>query len=229
MSKKTVSVSKQEKILGVLYLLFQQFLLPLLLSYLMGLLPFGVSSAVLNLLYFLINFIMVLWIFSSFLKRSWNAVPKQLLRILGISLVAFGLYWVSNMAISGLYGLLLPNFSNLNDASIAALAGSNIYIMALGTVVLVPLVEEVLFRGVLFGAFPHRHRVAAYIVSAAAFALVHVLGYIGSADLTTLVLCFLQYVPAGLCLAWAYDASGSIFTPVLIHTVINALGILSLR
>jgi membrane protease YdiL (CAAX protease family) len=56
-----------------------------------------------------------------------------------------------------------------------------------------------------------------------------VLGYIGSADLLTLALCFLQYIPAGLCLAWAYDASGSIFAPVLIHTVINALGILSLR
>ena len=229
MSKKTVSVSKQEKILGVLYLLFQQFLLPWLLSYLLGLLPFNVSSAVLNLLYFLINFIMVLWIFSSFLKRSWNAVPKQILRILGISLVAFALYWVSNMALSALYSLIAPSFSNLNDASVAMLAGTNIYIMALGTVVLVPIVEEVLFRGVLFGAFPSRWRVAAYIVSATAFALVHVLGYIGGADLLTLALCFLQYIPAGLCLAWAYDASGSIFAPVLIHTVINALGILSLR
>ncbi len=229
MSKKMISVSKQERILGFIYLVFQQFLLPWLLATLLGLLPFTVSSVALNLLYFIINFFAVIWIFSSYLKRSWNAVPKQIWRILGITLAAFALYWASNLALTALYGLFFPGFSNLNDASVSALAGSNIYIMALGTVVLVPLVEEVLFRGVVFGAFPNRQRTAAYIVSAAVFALVHVLGYIGSATPLTLVLCFLQYIPAGLCLAWAYAASGSIFSPILIHTVINALGILSLR
>ena len=222
-------MSKQERIIGSCYLAFQQFVLPWLLSSVFGLLPFAVSNVWLNLCYFVINFCAVLWIFRRFLKRSMNAVPKHFWRFLGVSVAGFVLYWFSNMALTALIGLFFPGFANINDTTVAALAGSNIYIMAIGTVILVPVVEEVLFRGVIFGAFSARKKIAAYALSTLIFAFIHVMGYIGSFPPVTLILCFLQYIPAGLCLAWAYEASGSIFSPSLIHTVVNALGILSLR
>ena len=59
--------------------------------------------------------------------------------------------------------------------------------------------------------------------------MIHVMGYIGQFDWLTLVLCFLQYIPAGLWLAWAYEKSDSIFAPMLIHTAINAIGIYAMR
>ena len=49
------------------------------------------------------------------------------------------------------------------------------------------------------------------------------------ADTLTLALCFVQYLPAGICLAASYRLSGSILTPILIHAGINTLGILALR
>ena len=47
--------------------------------------------------------------------------------------------------------------------------------------------------------------------------------------LILLALCLLQYLPAGLCLAVAYEKSDSILCPILMHTVINAIGVYAMR
>ena len=92
-------------------------------------------------------------------------------------------------------------------------------------VILVPLVEEVLYRGLIFRNLYRSSQVAAYLVSMAAFAAIHVLAYIGSESVTTLVLCFLQYLPAGLCLAYAYRKSDTILAPILMHIAINQVAL----
>ena len=58
-----------------------------------------------------------------------------------------------------------PDFSNVNDTSIMELTQQNYTLMAIGTVLLVPVVEETLYRGVVFGSLYKRSRVAAYTVS----------------------------------------------------------------
>ena len=67
----------------------------------------------------------------------------------------------------------------------------------------------------------------AYAISAAVFCAVHVLSYVGRYEPALLALNFLQYLPAGLILAWAYEKSGSILCPILIHMGVNALGMAS--
>ena len=62
-----------------------------------------------------------------------------------------------------------------------------------------------------------------------AFALIHVMGYAGLMPAGDLVLSFLQYLPAGFFLAWAYASTGTVFSPVLIHALVNAYGIYVLR
>ena len=113
--------------------------------------------------------------------------------------------------------------------SIAAMAGQNGSLMFVGTVFLVPVAEEVFYRGLIFRCLSSKSRLVAYPVSIAVFALVHVAGYIGSADALTLLLCFLQYLPAGYCLAWCYANTGTIVTPILMHMIVNAYGIYNLR
>ena len=86
-----------------------------------------------------------------------------------------------------------------------------------------------LTRGLVFGALHPRSRMLAYIVSTLFFSFIHVMGYIGSFSASVLLLCFLQYIPAGVMLAWAYEYSGSILAPILIHTAVNAIAIFSVR
>ena len=86
-----------------------------------------------------------------------------------------------------------------------------------------------LYRGLIFRELSQTSKAAAYLVSMAAFAAIHVLGYIGSEDLGRLVLCFIQYLPAGLCLAWTYTKADNIVAPMVVHAIVNAVAIGALR
>jgi len=136
-----------------------------------------------------------------------------------------GCTWIMNFLIP----LIAPGYTNANDASIAGLSRNGYFLMAIGTVVLVPPVEECLYRGLLFGLMLRRSRPAAYLVSVPVFCLIHVMGYVGSVPAGVLLLSFAQYIPAGVLLALAYERADSIFTPILIHTAVNALGMIAAR
>ena len=210
-------------------MLFQLALLPGLLSSFNSLLTHPFSKAEVNFTYFLINFIAVCVIFREFLHGSLKqagAHPWMLCRAVFFGLAA---YYLSIYLLNTAIARICPGFSNVNDSSIASLAHGSFYLTAAGTVLLVPLTEECLFRGLIFRAIAGNSRAAAYLVSIAAFASVHILSYIGSSSALTLLLCFLQYVPAALWLAWSYDESGTILAPVLMHAVINAAAISSMR
>ena len=92
-----------------------------------------------------------------------------------------------------------------------------------------PLTEETLFRGLIFGALQQKNRTIAYLLSVVFFAFVHVMGYFGVTSGAVLMISFVQYIPAGIVLALAYEFSGSILAPTLIHMAVNAIAILSMR
>ncbi len=97
--------------------------------------------------------------------------------------------------------------------------------MAIATVLLVPPAEELIFRGLIFGCAAEKSGALGYALSCALFALVHILGYVGAYSPAQLACCFVQYLPAGIALAWAYHFSGSIFSPIAIHALINAMSL----
>ena len=112
------------------------------------------------------------------------------------------------------------------DSNIEQIAGHGFALMCLFTVLFAPLAEELMFRGLIFGSLRPRSRFLAYAVSMLAFALLHVLGYIGSYPVSTLALCLVQYLPAGFALAWALEFSGSIWASIGVHMLANAFAML---
>jgi len=62
-------------------------------------------------------------------------------------------------------------------------------------------------------------------VSMLVFAIIHIIGYIGQYSALELLMALLQYLPAGLCLAWSYTKADTIFAPILIHAAVNFLTI----
>ena len=99
----------------------------------------------------------------------------------------------------------------------------------IGTVVLVPPVEECFYRGLIFRNLYGKSRVLGYIASILAFSMIHIIGYIGAYSAVELLMACLQYLPAGLCLAWSYVRGGTLFTPIVIHAAINFLTIRHMR
>lgn len=222
-------LTRKELSLGIRYLLFQLLFLPSILSFLNSLFPIPLSAAWLNGLFFSINFGAVIWIFRRFLKGFFPIDSRQLIRILGIGILFFAV----NQGCSWILGKLLSSvdtdFSNVNDQSIAVLLEENFPLMALCTVIFVPIAEECFFRGLLFRGLYSLTPWSAWVCSVVSFSFIHVMNYIGVVPPLFLLLCFLQYLPAGICLAAAYRISGSLLCPILVHAAVNAAGILSMR
>ncbi len=227
--KLHITMTDRETAWGWIYFLIYLFLLPGILRYLNALLPAPLSAPWLNFVFFALNFGFLMLIFRNFLLRSLRQLGKRFWDCLKAVILGFIAYWISNQVLGFVFGVLVPGFSNINDNAVAALAGSGFVVTAIGTVLLVPMTEELFYRGLLFQGLYNRGRRAAYVISAMLFAAVHVVGYIGQADHLTLALCFVQYIPAGLCLGWAYAEADTIFAPILIHTVINAMGVYAMR
>ena len=218
--------SKKELTLGSLYLAFQWLFLPILVV-----LVFGETLSVtrLNCMVFAVNFAVTVPIFRRFLRESMEQFRSRPLYCLFYVLKGFGMYWLGSYVLSYLVVGIDPNFANINDASIDLMVSEDFGLMFLCTVVLVPITEELLYRGIFFGGLCNRNRTVAFVLSTIVFALIHVTAYVGYYPPTTLLLCFLQYIPAGVALAWAWTKTGTILTPIVMHMVINAIGVTAMR
>ena len=229
MRKTPLLPSLKEAFFGWRYLAFSVLFLPLLLRLVIDLLPVSVSALWLNMAYFAINFAVALLAFLAFWRRTLEDASQKLLSILLTAVAALIVYFLMNLGLSRLLQLLGDDFFNVNDQNIAALAEEDFLLTAIGTAFLAPVAEEIFHRGAVFGGLYRRSRWLAYCVSTFVFALVHINGYVGIVPPLTLLLCFIQYLPAGICLAGAYEVSGSLLTPICVHIVINIIGIAAMR
>lgn len=224
-----IPLQKKEIARGFQYLLFELvFLGPLVTMILRFFFP-GIAPAYVNFVYFAVNFISVGLIFRRYLVFTYRVSKKIIPKILAAAGIGFVIYWVLSFVLQFSIDKVAPNFYNINDAAIAQDSRKNYWLTALGAVLLVPMVEEVLHRGLVFGVLLPKGRLLAYSVSTCLFAFIHIMGYIGLYSPWHLLLCFVQYIPAGLVLAWAYDYCGSIFAPIAIHTAVNIIAIVNLR
>ena len=109
---------------------------------------------------------------------------------------------------------LTEHFSN---AFQEALFQSDLLIQVIGIGIFVPFVEEVIFRGLVYGKL----RRLLFLVGGSSSQRSAFLPFIMGMSIQ-IVYAF----PMGLLLAWAYERWGSLSAPVLIHVGANLLGIL---
>lgn len=224
-----VNLNQREITWGLRYLLFELVFLGSLLTLLLSRLLPNVRDIQIDTAYFVVNLAAVVGIFHRFLKLSLTYGLKHWKKLLLSAGLGFGVYWLLITGLDRLIYGLFPDFQNINDAGIAKHTQEHFWITAIGTVILVPLTEETLFRGLIFGALQQQNRTIAYLLSVVFFAFVHVMGYFGVTSGAVLMISFVQYIPAGIVLALAYEFSGSILAPTLIHMAVNAIAILSMR
>ena len=229
MKKLSVPMRKSERIGGWIYYVLQLLAIPLILMLINELLGAPLGDAEINFVYFAVNFACAMFIFWRFIIANSKIALKNVGELLKGVVIGFVVYWLSSIVMGMVILYLYPDFSNVNDASIESLVNENAGLIALATVWLVPITEELFYRGLIFRGLYNHSRILAYIVSTLVFSLVHVVGYIGLYEPMLLLMCFLQYLPAGICLGLAYSLSDSIWAPVLIHIAINQIGMLAMR
>lgn len=111
----------------------------------------------------------------------------------------------------------------LYDIRAAFLAEQNAFLLfALVTVLVLPVMEELIFRQTIFTLVYPRSRFLATLLSVGLFTAFHVLPFIGTMDTTYLALYGFQFIPTGIFLCYLYTAQDSIASPILMHMLINA-------
>ena len=231
MAKKKTSpyMTPGEQIAGTVFFVIYLVVLPFAAGPLFRLagrlLDVTISAALQNVIYYYVLFAVTVLIFHKFLARTCRNLADNLggaCRMLLVGLVA--LYGLNELAYR-LTNLIITNRTNLNDTAISAQMDSAPYMTLLIVVLLAPCVEEVLFRGLVFGNLKGKSRPVAYVVSCALFALLHVWQFAVVHQDVTYFLLMLQYLVPGVVLAWAYDRSGTLWTSIALHALANALSV----
>ena len=226
MKKLTVSMTDSEIKYGWIYFAVQMTVLQIFLALVNTIFGSPLSVTGLNVVYFVVNFVFSISIFHHFLKVSFRVALKKPFRCIGYAAIGFILYWIASALIGNLFQWIRPGFSNINDDTIVIMLRERPVLIGVGVVLLVPVSEELVFRGLIFRPLYNRSPWLGYGVSVFGFSIIHILGYLGKAEPLVLLLCFIQYLPAAFCLAWAYARSKTIWSPVLIHTTINLISVL---
>ena len=217
-------MSRFEMIGGFLYLPVYVIGLAWLLGLILAALGRTASETTVNVLYFLINFVAVALIFRRWLIASLGRISRRFWPFLQAAVLGVAFYYALSWALGLVFSFLRISVSNPNDGYVAQLAGANFRLIAVGTILLAPMVEETLFRGLIFGNLHQKSRFLAYALSALAFSAIHVWGYVGQVGWTATLLCALQYLPAGVALGWTYEKADTIWAPILVHSMVNAVG-----
>lgn len=220
-------LSRAEKIAGFCYLPVFIALLAFGISYLAALLELDLTDLQINICYFVLNSVFVWIIFHNFLLRSFRNI--RFWEFVQALILGFVLYYAGNLLIGLAVGWLGLEIGSYNDQTVLSLYEQNQTVMIVCGVVLAPMVEETLVRGLVFGTIRRKSRILAYTVSILFFAAIHVWQYIPTQGIGPVALAALAYLPAGIALGWTYEKADTVWAPIVLHAVINAIsfGIMS--
>jgi len=172
-----------------------------------------------NVLYYAFLFTLVLFIFWGFLKRDLLGLLDWLpenLTAAGVGLLlAGGLH-----AVVSLLPFPVEDPISLQYAQEFRAAPAPILVLIL---LLIPVVEETVFRGLIYGSLRDYSRPLAGVFCALLYALAQVWRYaLDFSDPRYLVLAVL-YLPMSAALTWCYDRGGSVWACVVLHAALNGV------
>ena len=155
--------------------------------------------------------------------RNWIAPAQfcfnrikiiKILKWAGLLYIITFLFYIIYFLILYFMGIKIPpdHFQELMPETFTPLL---IFWTILISSIIIPIVEEIVFRGILFRAFRQKWSIGlSIIISSAIFALVHI--------------DFYRFIPLmfiGAIMAYSLEKTKSIYTPILIHAVNNGVSI----
>ena len=170
-----------------------------------------------NVIYYGVLFAACLILFWRFLKEDFQSLVDWLPEnTAGILLGLAG-------AMNALLRLLPFPVSDPIPAQYAAEFGAApIPTLAL-LLLLIPLVEETLFRGLLFGQFRGYSRPLAYVITSVFYALAAVWRYALERGDARYLLLSVVYLPLSIACTWCYDNGGSVWATAFLHAGLNGI------
>lgn len=217
-------MSRTQRILGWIWLPMYLLVVPLLVEAYNYANPGALTEGTANLAAYGVSAVVLGLIMFRYWRADFEALLDKPGRSLFSALLALAVNYALSMAVTLLlYALIGDELENPNNAAMVNIAQTDYGTIKATAVFLAPIVEETMFRGLIFGSIRRKHRILAYVVSTLAFCLLHVWQYIAITGDLTLLIYTLQYIPSAVAFAYCYERSGSIWAPILLHIILNAM------
>lgn len=214
-------------ILFLVYLLIMPLLLEKIRTVISVLLDRSISVAAANTVYYYVMTVVTAALFYKFLGKTGSRFFGELNRCCITAGMALVLFYGANELFCRICTRFIMPVGNLNDVTIVAQIDNIPRNTMLIVILLAPFVEEVLFRGLVFGWLAEKSAAVAYALSAALYAFGCLWQVIAGGADTASLLVLAQYMIPGLIFAWAYGRSGSVWTAVIVHAAVNMLAFVS--
>ena len=223
----TSRLTKGETIAALVWIPVHIIILPNILGLLNRAGRIDVTTA--NLVLYAAGMLYMFILLGRFLRREFDPLCDRpffcLLQVAG-SYVAMLFF---NAAFAAILLLISGEdiIANPNNQAVTGLAESSPGIINATGIFLAPVVEEMMFRAGIFGTIRRKKRVLAYIVSMLAFGIYHVWAYLPENPLYLLFI--IQYLPVSWLLCRCYEKTNTIWTPVFLHMLINAVSMAAIE
>lgn len=202
-------------LLTYIAMLLSTAIIPLILYELKGLDPL-MSVIYVNIVAFLIGLMIIYWLLRKDLQEERKLNPLPISSILLWSVGGLLLAWAGQMvAVTIEIGLLDIKPGSENTDLIVKLTEMNIWFLLLPAI-LGPIIEELVFRKVIFGTLQKRLNLhIAAILSALIFAFLHL-------EFDHLLIYFVM----GLIFTFLYVKTKRILVPIIVHMAMNTIAVI---
>lgn len=172
-----------------------------------------------NVLYYAFLFLLILFIFWGFLWKDFTALldwlPENLFAVAVGLLLAGGLH-----AVGSLLPFPVMDPIPLQYAQEFRSAPAPTLVLIL---LLIPLVEETVYRGLIYGNLRGYSRPLAFGVCVFFYALAQVWRYALDFSDPRYLLLGVLYLPMSAALTWTYDRGGSVWACTVLHSGLNGM------
>ena len=186
---------------------------------------FALSNAWGNFLAYLFSFITVTISMIFYLKKDFLDLKNNYKKLIIYTIIATVLFMGVSFLVEFLVGLAVNDSQNQNLIVIIMQNGGTIP-MAICTVLFAPIVEELIYRKVIFEYGKKIHIAFSYAASIVLFALPHMI----STNNTNIGIWLLQAIPyitsAGLFAVIYHKSNYNIYVTIFIHMVNNLIAVL---
>ena len=184
----------------------------------------------LNLVCSLISFAFAVVLLKDFLIENIKKFKEELsTNILYSATIGIGMIYVVSIISNTIINLILGGSSNdsANQLLFESYLNKDLIFMFIQSVILAPVLEELLFRGLIFRSLRSINRNLAFFASAFLFGFLHIYSALFAGDLSQLIY-LLSYGGMGFAFSYAYEKRKTICVPMLIHMINNLVAVLVL-
>jgi len=178
-------------------------------------------------IYSIIMLIVSIYFTKDMLWRSINELAENPGRVFKVIISTLPMMLLGSIVLNYLITTFTGQTEAQNQTEIIGLFEQAPYLIIIQALLYAPIVEEIMFRGLVFGGLSKKSMTFAIIVSSSLFGLAHVYNSILSGNFADLWF-FPTYALLGYFLNHAYIKSGSIVSSMALHFLNNAIGLLAI-